>query len=348
MRPAPVLHAGLVVTALSLALAGCGFDGVGSLPLPFAAGDSGGYTVTVSMPDAGTLAPNSEVKVNDVTVGTVRKITFDNWSALVTAQLEPDVRLPATTRAAIGQKSLLGAQYLELNAPPGGPPAPPLTDQAHIPTSQTDRYPRTEDLLSEVSLLLNGGGLGQIDTITTELNRALAGREPTLRQAPQRLAALATALERQRGAMTNAIDSLDRLATGLAAGNATLERATQALPPGLRVLADERPALTHALGQLADMSDTAHHLVGDSHENLVDTLGALQPVLRELVASGDALPQSLNFLTVPFPLDKATTVVRGDYLNVFLKVDLTRRSLTRNFLTGSYAEPLAVLLGGGR
>ena len=50
--------------------------------------------VTVTMANVGNLTPNSEVKVNDVTVGSVRTIAFKDWKAQLTLGIEGGVQLP--------------------------------------------------------------------------------------------------------------------------------------------------------------------------------------------------------------------------------------------------------------
>ena len=59
--------------------------------------------------------------------------------------------------------------------------------------------------------MLNGGGLGQVQTITTELNKALDGREGDVRDLVGQLDRLATTLDRQRTHIVRAMQGLDKL-----------------------------------------------------------------------------------------------------------------------------------------
>jgi len=63
-----------------------------------------GYTLEVELPDVGNLVPNSEVKFEDVTVGTVLAIDLDDWHARATVGLRKDVPIPSNAEARIGQK----------------------------------------------------------------------------------------------------------------------------------------------------------------------------------------------------------------------------------------------------
>lgn len=149
------------------------------------AGDKGGgpgaYTIRAQMPDVQNLQRNSRVRVNDVTVGNVTDIELQGWNALVTMTIDGDVDLPANATATLGQTSLLGSVHVELAPPAGIAPQGKLTNGSLIPLSSAGAYPSTERTLAAVSLLLNGGGLGQIQDITKTLSTAFSGREQDLR-----------------------------------------------------------------------------------------------------------------------------------------------------------------------
>ena len=64
------------------------------------------------------LVPQSAVKVNDVTVGAVDKITLDGWHARVRLRLRDSVKLPDNAVAELRQTSLLGEKFVSLSPPP--------------------------------------------------------------------------------------------------------------------------------------------------------------------------------------------------------------------------------------
>ena len=101
---------------LTISLAGC--QGIYDLPLPGgAAGGGDVYRVTAEFADVLDLVPQSSVKVDQVTVGTVEKIELNGWTARVTVRLPKSVRLPDNAVAELKQTSLLGEKYVQL-APP--------------------------------------------------------------------------------------------------------------------------------------------------------------------------------------------------------------------------------------
>ena len=335
------------VTALIVATlaSGCGWSGLNENPLPFAAGNGDdAMTVTVYLANAVNLVPNSEVKVNDVTVGSVRRIEFDDWQARLTVGLEPNVRLPENAQARVGQKSLLGAEYLELAPPITEEPRGTLGDGAVIPLSRTGRYPETEELFAALATVLNGGGLSQIGTITSELNDALNGRESDVRELVGNLGTLIGTLDKQRAEIVAATEGVNKLSDTFADDRDTISQALETLPRAVDVLRDEREELTKTLDSLAEFGDSTTDLMARNRVTLRRNLSNLRPVLRELGDAGDALTNFMAQITFPFPLEGLIKSAKGDYLNLFLTVDLTTTAIRRDLLGG--ISPLDAVYSG--
>ncbi|MFG3039591.1 MCE family protein [Streptomyces sp. NPDC048330] len=297
------------------------FDGIEDLPLPGGA-DLGShpYTVTAELDDVLSLAPQSAVKVNDVAVGRVTAIelgTTDTWSARVTLKINGDVRLPAGAGARLEQSSLLGEKYIQLVAPPkddGGR----LTDGSVIPLARTSRNTEVEEVFGALSLLLNGGGVNQLKTITRELNAALGGREPEVRSMLRRVDTLVTTLDAHRGDITRALDGLNRLTATLAGRKKDVDTVLTGLSPGLKTLESQRGSLLTMLRALDTLSGVAVTTIDASRKDMVADLKALAPTLTALADAGSDLPESLQvLLTYPFT-DEVLRGVKGDYLNTYL------------------------------
>ncbi|WP_330228204.1 MCE family protein [Nocardia sp. NBC_00508] len=330
---------------VALGVSGCQWDGLNSLPMPGTEGTApGSYHVRIQMPNVTTLTRNSPVRVHDVTVGTVSGIEVEDWHALVTVTLNPDVRLPANAVAKIGQTSLLGSNHLELSAPTDQPPEGELKPGDVIPLARAGAYPTTEQVLSSLSVVLNGGGVAQLETITRELNSALTGREEAIRDLLPQLNELTTNLDRQTGDIIAAMSGLDRLGGQLAEQRDVVAAAIEQIHPALSVLADRRANITRALTALGELSDVTQRIIDASGNDLKANLHSLVPVLRSLSDTGGNLTEALKILaTFPFPMKNLDHAIKGDYLNLFMTVDMTGRRLDSNFLTGT---PLGGRFGG--
>jgi phospholipid/cholesterol/gamma-HCH transport system substrate-binding protein len=344
----PTLAALAGAVALALLPAGCGLPDVADLPLPGGAPRGDGYRVTVEFADVLDLVPQAAVKVDDVTVGSVEKISLSGWTARVRLRVDKKVQLPGNATASIRQSSLLGEKYVALTPPAGGSAYGRLVDGDVIPLSRTNHGAEVEEVLAALGLLLNGGGLAQLKTINQELAGALAGREPAARDALHQLDAFIGGLDQQKTDIVRAIEALDRLTARLARQRQTVGDAVDALAPGLSVLEDQRRQLTVALTSLGELGRVGTRVVNRSRDDTLASLRALQPILEQLVRAGDALPKSLDFmLSYPFP-PNITGALVGDFVNLSARADLDAATILANLVAaGPAAAPAQPRTPGG-
>lgn len=321
-----------IAAAAALVLAaGCSVDsgGIYDLPLPGGAdlGDHP-YRVTVQFADVLDLVPQAAVKVNDVVVGRVESIGLggaDGWTAEIVLAINGDVRLPSDAVVSLRQSSLLGEKFVELAEPfraPGEPDPPgELPDGALITADRTNRHTEVEEVFGALSLLLNGGGIGQLQTINRELSNVLDGNEAEIKAFLSNVDDLVTNLDNHRGDITAALDGLNHLTTTLAGRDEQIEGALTDLTPGLRALSEQRSALVTMLQSLDTLSDVAVDTIDRAKEDMVADLNAIAPVLDRLADAGQDLPRALEILpTFPFT-DEVLHGAKGDYLNVFITMD---------------------------
>jgi len=311
----------LLAAALLVSTAGCGLPGIQDVTLPGGA-DLGEhpYTVHAEFANVLNLVPQAAVKVNDVPVGRVTGVALapDGWTAKVSMVVNGEVKLPADARAHVEQSSLLGEKFIQLSAPPAGTGA--LADGAVIPFEHANRDTEVEEVFGALSLLLNGGGLTQLRTITTELNKAMNGNEPAIKSMLGQVSELVSQLDGNKKAITDAIDGLNRLSLTLSQNKEKAGDVLDGLGPGLKVLADQRAALVRMLDALEDLSGIAVRTIDRGKKDMIEDLKALEPTLKRLADSGRDLPQSLQVLfTYPFT-DAVLPAVKGDYLNSYLTV----------------------------
>ncbi|RRO14171.1 MCE family protein [Saccharopolyspora rhizosphaerae] len=322
-----------------LLLAGCGqqgFTGIHNAPLPGGAdlGDDP-YRVTAQLADVLDLVPQASVKVNDVAVGRVSGIQLaeDGWTAEVTMEINRDVRLPAGAHAQLRQSSLLGEKYVQLDgsAEPG---APLLSDGDRIPLSRTQRHPQVEEVLGALSMLLNGGGIGQLQQINQELGAALSGNETDIRSLHRNVEVFTRELDGQRDEITRAIDGLNRLAASLVGQKQNIAYALDNLGPGLRVINEQRGQLVGMLQQVDRLSEVAVETTERSEQDTLENLRSLSPILQKLAQAGEDLPRSLEVLvTFPFT-DYTVNAIKGDYTNLDLQLDIDLSTFVDNVLQG--------------
>ena len=338
-RSAVSARSAMVAIVLTMALTGC--QGAYDLPLPGgAAGGSDVYRVTAEFADVLDLVPQSSVKVDQVTVGTVEKIELNGWTARVTVRLPNSVKLPDNAIAELKQTSLLGEKYVQLSRPAGIAPVGALGNGDNIPLAHTGRNTEVEEVLSALSLLLNGGGVAQLKVIQSELSDALGGNETQIRDLIVQLDTFVAGLDKQKAEIVRAIDGIDALSAKIAARRGDLAAALEALPTGLKVLADQRKQLTEMLTALSNLGAVGTRVITASKADTVANLQALTPILGQLARAGDALPKSFQLLlTYPFP-DEATNTIRGDYTNLYATADLNLSTLGGNLGSPAPSAPV--------
>lgn len=342
MKRNALCHKVVVVTALVAGtLAGCGWRGANSLPLPGTGGSGpGSYEIKAQLPNVLNIERNSPVQVGDVTVGNVTGIQIEGWHALVTMRVNGDIRLPANAIAKIGQTSLLGTLHIELSPPPTDiPPEGTLRNGSLIPLSSGSAYPSTEETLAAISMFLNGGGLGQIQDITREFSTAFAGREQDLRSFIEQLDRFIGHLDAQKSDIVAASDSLNKLVGQFADQKPVLDNAIRTIPNALTVLKEDREKLVEALDSFGRFSALTADAVNKTKESLVAELHDMGPVLESLANAGPALTRSLSLLsTYPYPKENIDKFVRGDYANLTGVFDLTLSRIDEAWFTGTRWE----------
>lgn len=318
-------------TLLACLATGCSLQpNENTLPGQVATG-SDGYGVTVRFEAVENLVPNSQVLLDDVVVGTVTAIRVDDWHAVADLRLLDSVPISDRARFTIGQKTLLGAQYVDIDSPRVDAAASPvglLGDGDEVPLSRTGQAPGTEQVLAGVALLLNNGGLSQISTITGELTTALDERQLDARDLVTRSNELLTVLDDTKGEIINTLESLESLSRGLADDREVIARAIDEVGPGLEALEQERARLVDAVTTSGRASTRAVGVIQASQEAILANLDSLGPILSQLGKAATRLPEALKIaITIPFPAMTTEKTLRGDYSNLFATIDVSAQSL---------------------
>ncbi|ALG85795.1 MCE family protein [Gordonia phthalatica] len=307
-----------------LTLTGCA--GIQSVPLPGGVdvGDNP-RTYKIQFDDILDLVPQSVVKQDGIPVGQVTKVEVpkDSWNAVVTVKVKNSVDLSDKASASVQQTNLLGEKFVALNESPEATPATPRQPESQtIQSSRTRTVTDIEQLLGALSMLLNGGGINQLEPIITSLNEALGDRPSAVRSLLKQSEILIGNLNRQRDDIIRAVDGVSRLSDRANQQTDQIERILNELPAGVKVLEEQRPQFVDLLTKLDDLGDVGTAILGKAHDEIITDLKALRPILSELSKSAqDAVTAIPLIPTIPFP-DDLLPGVHGDSTNLFMTVDL--------------------------
>ncbi|GAA4128372.1 MCE family protein [Nocardioides fonticola] len=309
---------GVVLAAvLALLLTGCG-PTFTDLPLPSGGVSGETITVTADFDEALNLAQGALVKVNGVDSGRVTSVTAKDFRARVVFVVQKAAGLREGATARLRYTTPLGELFIDVTNPTSGAA---LADGATLTRDDTSTAPSVEDALAQASLLVNGGGLAQLQTITDELDKAIGGREGRIRELLGRTDTFLTQANATTAEFDRALTSLAATSQLLQERQTTIDAALRDVRPAARVLRRLTPDLTELLRQLDRFAGLANQTVLATRDNILATLRSAEPVLREAAATGPRWRQSLESLV---SLSKVLQeVVPGDYLNlgVLLHVD---------------------------
>lgn len=309
--------AGAVLTVTGLATAACG-PTFADLPLPGSGVSGDTKEVKFQFEEALNLTTGAAIKVNGVDFGKVQAVETEDFKAVITATMREgaDIREEATAR--LRYTTPLGELYIDVRNPATGTELP---DGGTLDPKRADVAPTVEDALSQASLLINGGGLAQLQVVTTELNEALGGREDTIKSVMHRTHEFTQAANGATGDFVTALEALSKLSRTLEANEKTINRAMREFRPAAKVLRQQTPAFTQLLKEVNRFAKTANHIVGASRQDLLTMINQVTPILDEMLANRNVLGRSLRALTsASNTLDR---IFPGDYWNITANLELT-------------------------
>ncbi|HZE15110.1 MAG TPA: mammalian cell entry protein, partial [Mycobacterium sp.] len=115
-----------------------------------------------------------------------------------------------------------------------------------------------------------------------------------------------------------------------------LDRALTEFPPLIKHFADKQQLLIDAVDSVGRLSRAADQYLSETRGPLHQDLLSLQCPLKQL---GRASPDVLGALkligTIPFDIDTAPKLIRGDYMNASMTLDTSLSAVDNAFLTGT-------------
>jgi phospholipid/cholesterol/gamma-HCH transport system substrate-binding protein len=302
----------LIMLAAVATLAACG-PTASDLPLPGSSLRGPSYEIRAEFKDALNLAVGAPVKVNGVTVGRVRSVKARDFTANVTLDVRSSTHLHEGAKASLRSTTPLGELFIQLT---DGPSPTPIRSGTVLAAGDTSAAPTIEDTMTAASLLINGGGLGQLQTIVREANAALGGHEKSTREVLARLASTAKSFNASSDDIDAALDAIAKASTVLNRRQSTINAALTDIAPAAKVLRTNADELADLLKSVDDLGTTTTRVVAETRDDLLSTLHELSPVLDQFVALtpefGPGLDDLVSFAAL---IDKG---VPGDYLNTYL------------------------------
>ncbi|MCP2319998.1 virulence factor Mce family protein [Nocardia amikacinitolerans] len=292
------------VAALSISGCAVTVDNV-PLPKPGVAGPS--YRLHAVFDNALNLPERARVKIGGTDIGVVSGIDTVGWRADVELEIRADIALPEGSRAELRQSTPLGDIFVAVTLPQARSEARMLGDGDRIDREHTSAGASVEELMTSMSMLLNGGGLNQAARITSEMNSMVEGRGP-------QLAHLLTELTSALSALNARTDQIDSLLGGLAALSATLEQrkaelgaAAETFPDLIGVLAENNRGITELATKVSVTMAALGDFTATTGPQFVSLFDSVQRLMDGFTRMGDHLAGTLDGLHTLYPALMATT-----------------------------------------
>ena len=213
-------------------------------------------TILANFSSATSLYPGDDVRIAGVKVGTIRSISPQPDSAVVTLDIDHDVRVPADAKAVIVAQNLVAARYVQL-APLYRSGEPRMTDGAVIPRERTAVPVEWDEVKTQLSKLatelgpdttLSTSSMGRFIESTAD---AMDGNGAKLRQTFAQLSQLARILSDGSADVVATIENLQTFVTALRDSGDDIVLFQDRLSTFSTVLADSRSDLDAAMSELA-------------------------------------------------------------------------------------------------
>jgi phospholipid/cholesterol/gamma-HCH transport system substrate-binding protein len=228
-------------------------------------------------------------------------------------KIKTDAELREGATARLRYTTPLGELFVDITNPAKGAKVEE-GDLLELPDTST--APTVEDALAQASLLVNGGGLEQLQTVTEELNTAVGGREDTVRALLAQSEAFLTEANATTTDIDRALNSLASVSQTLSERQDVINRAVRDIRPAAKVLRENTPGLTELLAEIEAFSAAANTTVKQTRDQLLTIIHQAEPVLAEFVANQDRYVLSLNRLVDGGEV--VDEIIPGDYVSLLL------------------------------
>jgi phospholipid/cholesterol/gamma-HCH transport system substrate-binding protein len=193
----------LVFLAVITVLAGSAMA-ITYLRLPSLLFGIGQYEVTVDLPVAAGLYPNSNVTYRGTEIGLVKEVQLSGDGVTAVLTLQSDVEVPADLDAEVHSQTAVGEQFIQFV--PRSSDGPRLSDGDVIPRDRTKVPPDINTLLTATNVGLEAIPHNNLETAIDEAYTAVGGLGPELSRIVIGSTTLAIDARRDLDALTTLID----------------------------------------------------------------------------------------------------------------------------------------------
>ncbi|HVF06243.1 MAG TPA: MCE family protein [Frankiaceae bacterium] len=271
-------------------------------------------TYRAAFSDVTGLLPGDDVRVSGVQVGRITSTKVYEGHALVTFQLESNVRVTTAATARVRYKNLLGQRYVALQLSGSGVP---LRSGETISLGQTRPALDLTVLFNGFKPLFKALSPADVNKLATEIVATLQGEGGTVDQLLASTASLTNTLAARDATIGRVVDNLTAVMQTVADRDQTLGELIKELQRFTTGLAGDRNAIGDSIQSIDDLAVATARLLSESRPALDEDLRHLNTVLATLDAKKGTVDETLKRL--PGALTALTRGQSyGSWLNLYV------------------------------
>jgi phospholipid/cholesterol/gamma-HCH transport system substrate-binding protein len=281
-----------------------------------------GHTYTAYFADAGGLKTGAAVQVAGFKVGEVKDIALKDSQALVTFDVDDDVRVGDRSEAAIKTKALLGSKVLEVTPRGDG------TQQGTIPQARTTSPYQLPDAIGDLSATISGLNTDQLSNSLTVLSQTFADTPPQLQAAMAGVVRFSQTLDQRDAELRSLLGNANKATAILSQRSDEIVMLVANTNALLVQLESQSNALDQLSSNFSALSKQLQGLIADNRAALKPTLDRLNGVLTIIDNRKSKVQEALKGLR-----DYATSLGESVSSGPFFKAYLA------NLLPGQFVQP---------
>jgi phospholipid/cholesterol/gamma-HCH transport system substrate-binding protein len=304
----------------------------------------GHYEVTLNLPTAAGLYPNSNVTYRGTEVGRVEAVRLSTTGVDAVMSLRSDVKIPADLDAEVHSQTAAGEQFVELVPRSGS--GPDLRDGSVIPVDRSSVPANINALLSATNTGLQAIPHDNLKTAIDESFTAVGGLGPELSRivksstalaidARENLDALTTVIDGSKPILDTQIDTSDSI-QAWASNIAQITNQLQSQDDSVKGILNDGPSAADETRKLFDRLQPTLPIVLANLVSLADVAVVYQANLEQLLV---LLPTGVEMLQGAGLANRATKQdYKGFYLSFNLNLNLPP-PCTTGFLPAQQRRP---------
>jgi phospholipid/cholesterol/gamma-HCH transport system substrate-binding protein len=304
----------------------------------------GHYQVTLNLPTAAGLYPNSNVTYRGTEVGRVEAVRLSTTGVDAVMSLRSDVKIPADLDAEVHSQTAAGEQFVELVPRSGS--GPDLRDGSVIPVDRSSVPANINALLSATNTGLQAIPHDNLKTAIDESFTAVGGLGPELSRivksstalaidARENLDALTTVIDGSKPILDTQIDTSDSI-QAWASNIAQITNQLQSQDDSVKGILNDGPSAADETRKLFDRLQPTLPIVLANLVSLADVAVVYQANLEQLLV---LLPTGVEMLQGAGLANRDTKQdYKGFYLSFNLNLNLPP-PCTTGFLPAQQRRP---------